>query len=105
MTLRAPYRSLNSETLGKAALRVRKEGSRKPARTVTELAEEFGVKRQALVNLLRADPNAPKPLFRTGGPTTSSSTWYDYQAARRWWRARIPAQVPDRPALNPLKES
>ncbi len=65
-----------------------KRQARKPLRTATELAEEFGVSVTALGGALTAN-GAPKPRLRnTSSARIHSNTWYDPEEVRRWWAAR-----------------
>ena len=69
------------ESLG--ARRSRKDGPRKPLRTLKEMAEEFGV----TVNSLRAligHHDGPKPVLKHD--CTVRNTWYDPAVLRAWWK-------------------
>lgn len=77
------------ETLGQFFQRVRNGGTRKPLRSLRELAEEFGVPHKTLQVKLARCKGAPKPRYSTGYHKTTSqrNTWYDPQEVRAWWAA------------------
>ena len=86
---------MNPESLGEFSRRTKAGGTRKPLRTRAELAQEFGVKEKSLIALMFDDPEAPRPVFRSGGTRTSgtgthrpSSVWYDPDTVRAWWKQR-----------------
>ena len=68
--------------IGTEFARVRRDGPRKPSKTLTEMAEEFGVTRNSLSALIGLH-DGPKPLFKSSG--TYRNTWYDPTALRAWW--------------------
>lgn len=72
----------NLDTVGQAVTRLRREGPRKPCRSLKEMAEEFGVTLRSLVVLLKSR-NGPEPKLRHRGAT--SNNWYDPDAMRKWW--------------------
>lgn len=59
-----------------------------PLRTVTELAQEFGLTLRQLALLLGQDKDAPKPVFRHGCAAGARNTWYKPSEMRAWWRRR-----------------
>lgn len=62
--------------------------ARKPLRTFTEMAEEFGASRNVLGAALK-DEGAPKPAFtHLGGGWKITNTWYEPIEMRKWWKAR-----------------
>lgn len=87
---RAPHvsvkRAISGETLGQFGRRTRKDGPRKPLRTLRELADEFGVPHKTLQVKLARCKGAPKPVFSTGGRGTPQNTWYDPDEVRAWWK-------------------
>lgn len=70
------------EPLWEATNRIRKEGSRKPLRTLKELAEEFGISKLQLAGLL-SDQGNIKPVFYRNGKGNKNS-WYDPIEVRRF---------------------
>lgn len=62
---------------------------RKPLRTFSEMAAEFGVTSGALVRQLQLHPDgAPKPqLTHRSSETRGRATWYDADAFRKWWKS------------------
>jgi len=69
--------------------RVRKNGPRKPLRSLKELSDEFGVKYAALRRYLGLDENSPKARYGTGSSANGNrNTWYDPDEMRKWWKAR-----------------
>lgn len=56
---------------------------RPQARSLRELADEFGVTWHKLMHQIRLDPAAPKAEFRSSG-----NTWYVAKEVRDWWAAR-----------------
>lgn len=87
--MKIPHRTLGSpdETNVQRMAR-RKEGVRKPLRSMKEMALEFGVSVPTLSAFMRHDPNAPKSLYRTGGKHRPKNTWVDPDALRIWWKMR-----------------
>ena len=57
-----------------------------PLRTATELAEELGVARAAMVRQMNADPTGPRARVDHKG--TAANAWYDPSEVRAWWRKR-----------------
>jgi hypothetical protein len=60
--------------------------TRKPRRSIKELADEFGVTTQQLAAFLGKDPDGPKPVLKAKG--TVGNSWYDPSAVRKWWHSR-----------------
>lgn len=61
---------------------------RKPLRTVTELAEEFGLTQRQLSALMRwSELNPPRMEMKAG-----QNTYFDPQAVREWWARHLAAQ-------------
>ena len=73
------------ENIGEFTQRIKKNGARKPQRTLKELAEEFGVTPQFLSAQLRKDKNGPRPTHAT---LTNSirNTWFRADEVRKWWK-------------------
>jgi predicted DNA-binding transcriptional regulator AlpA len=70
------------ESLWSSKSRVQGGGTRKPLRTVAELADEFGISKMSLVNFMRNSDSSPKPR-----PLKNrSAVWYDADEVRKWWR-------------------
>lgn len=65
-----------------------------PKRTIQEMASEFGVPVQTLINLL-SSRGGPKPVLRHAS-ATKHSTWYAPKAMREWWAA-LPEDVRKKP--------
>lgn len=66
----------------------------KPVRSVSELAEEFGVDSRALGKMLSIDPNAPKCELANGVAPTREGARFRYfepNAVRAWWKKRCAA--------------
>lgn len=66
---------------------------RKPLRTITELAEEFGIARQYLGRLLaqsKLDPPKPAVICRPSA-TVIGNTYYDPLLMRKWWARHLVA--------------
>lgn len=63
-----------------------------PLRLIEEMAEEFGLTKFELVNLMRMDPTAPKHAQQHQGPGYCR-TYYNPIELRRWWRARQAAKA------------
>lgn len=61
---------------------------RVPLRTITELAEEFGVTSRTLAGLLANSDTSPSQVFKTGtGVRTSRrNIWYNPAEVRAWWK-------------------
>ena len=57
---------------------------KRPPRTVTEMADEFGITRNQLTYRLSASKVTPPTSFKTG--STHKNTWYDPVALRAWWK-------------------
>lgn len=58
-----------------------------PLRTVSELAEELGVKEAQLRFQLANDESAPKcVLNHQHGAKVHSNRWFDRAAVLRWWK-------------------
>jgi len=96
----APKITLNNtfhkQTLGDFRRRTLAGGGRKPLRTLSELAAEFGVTDKSLQASIIQDPEGPRPLYRTGGTVSSImktrrpiSVWYDPDLVRAWWKKRL----------------
>ena len=78
------------ESIGEFMQRIKKQGPRKPLRTLRELADEFDVPYKSLQGALCRSKDAPSPVFATGGQksSTPSNTWYDPDEVRKWWANR-----------------
>ena len=62
---------------------------RKPLRTITELAQEFGVTVNQLAGCIGKDRNAPAYVFKNGQTVNGNkSTWYNPDELRAWWKGR-----------------
>ena len=59
--------------------------SRKPKRTVKELANEFGISCQKLSGLLSKE-GAPKACLRSRSCDVVSATWFDPDEVRKWFQ-------------------
>lgn len=72
--------------LGKAVKANRDAGKREPLRTISELAEEFGVTKQML-GMALAKPGAPQPVF-DGSKTYNiiRAKWFKPSEVRAWWK-------------------
>ena len=69
--------------------RVKKEGPRKPLRTITEIAEILGISVQMLSKKMAQSCNAPKPAVSNRNKAVSRRyDWYDPGEVVRWWRQR-----------------
>lgn len=66
-----------------------------PKRTITELADEFGLSRAGLIQAMRkSTQNPPKPTLKApGSMTTGHSTWYDPVEMRAWWKREQEARA------------
>jgi hypothetical protein len=91
---KTPHKSLTvfDETLKQFGTRVRSGGTRKPLRSLRELAEEFGVKWQSLHAAMHHDPDGPKSCYSTGNKGVKN-TWFDPDAVRKWWKERKEKQT------------
>ena len=58
--------------------------SGKPLRTFKEMADEFGVKPNALSTLIGAR-GGPRPVMKAG--TVIHQTWYEPAVIRQWWKS------------------
>ena len=58
---------------------------RAPLRTVTELAQEFGLTLAQMRGRLRA-ADAPKPVMVRRSQTAGQNTWYAPEEVRAWWK-------------------
>lgn len=61
-----------------------KQPNRKPLRNTKELAEEFGVSVQTLLNLLRLRSGPERIMLSKGA--AGDVSWYDPDAVRKWWK-------------------
>lgn len=57
---------------------------RAPLRTLTELANEFGVPAKTLQTKLARIPGAPRPKL-LGRNNAHRATWYSPEEVRAWW--------------------
>lgn len=75
-------------SLGMAYKAKRAAGRREPLRTVSELADEFGVTKEGLGKAL-AQPGAPQPVFN-GKQTRNAlkAKWFKPSEVRAWWKGR-----------------
>lgn len=76
------------ETVAEHIQRVRREGYRRPLRSLRELADDIGVAHRRLVGILSADKNAPKKKYQTGWNGSQRNTWFDPAEFMTWWRSR-----------------
>lgn len=67
-----------------------------PKRTITEIADEFGVHKNRLCILLGTH-GGPKPVLKHRSIATRS-TWYDPTEMRKWWHA-LPEDVRNKAKL------
>lgn len=59
-----------------------------PLRTLSEMADEFGVTPRSLTVTMRHYPGAPEPMQQLKSTATrTGKTWYDPDAMRKWWAA------------------
>jgi hypothetical protein len=70
------------ESMSSAKERIKSSGPRKPLRTISEMADEFGVTKMSLVNFMRNSETSPKPKPVS---KNSVSVWYDPDEVRQWW--------------------
>jgi len=69
--------------------RVKREGRRKPLRTMTEIAEILGVHLNTLSKAMAHDDRAPKPVINNRHRSVASPCkWYEPGEVVRWWRQR-----------------
>jgi hypothetical protein len=57
-----------------------------PLRTVTEMAQEFGLTLRQLSGYLGNAKDAPKPVFKHSGAAGHRNTWYNPAEMREWWK-------------------
>ncbi|MFZ7310280.1 hypothetical protein [Comamonas jiangduensis] len=76
-----------TESMGDMAKRHRRNGRKKPLRSVSELAQEFGLSPAQLSTYLRS-PDSPKPVFKHKSAFGRGNTWYDPKEVRDWMKAR-----------------
>lgn len=57
---------------------------RAPLRTITEMADEFGVSVGTLVALLR-QRNGPSSVIQHKNKRSTGNTWYRPDELRQWW--------------------
>jgi len=63
----------------------KKEGPRKPLRTIKEMAAEFGISRCTLAAYIGHN-NGPTAMYAAGSQYhRTRNTWYDPDALRAWW--------------------
>lgn len=76
------------KSLGMLIKAQRDAGKREPLRTLSELAEEFGVTKEGLGRAL-AKPGAPQPVF-DGRKTYNilKAKWFKPSEVRAWWKGR-----------------
>lgn len=74
------------EPLGNSSIRRKASIVRKPLRTIAELAEELGIDKRRLGRLM-SERGGPAPVFRHANPHTRTSTWYEPEAVRAWWKS------------------
>ena len=75
-----------SQSMYQERQRIKREGYREPLRTLSEMADEFGVKAASLRTLIRYH-KGPEPALcsRYKGGTTAVS-WYLPSEMRKWWK-------------------
>jgi hypothetical protein len=78
--------NLFTETVGQHQARVKKDGYRKPLRTLRELADEFSVTPAKLTQLIRLH-EGPEAVLRVRSTNKTQNSWYEPLEFRRWWRA------------------
>lgn len=65
---------------------------RPPCRNLSELAEEFGIKRRALMGMIssaaRDNKQPPKPVFFKNTRQYGVVNYYNHAEFRAWWAAR-----------------
>ena len=66
-----------------------------PKRTLDEMADEFGVSKRTLVNLIRYH-KGPKPYAQHNARAVRRTTWYEPAEIRTWWY-NLPADVKGAP--------
>lgn len=67
-----------------------------PKRTITEMADEFGVRRQRLIAVLN-HRDGPAPVLKQRS-NAIGATWYDPTEMRKWWHA-LPEDVRNKAKL------
>lgn len=81
-----PHVTMASESLEAASKRIRQQTkARPPLRSIKELAEELNVAHMALSRQMHADPEGPRPMYRTGASGENRNTWYNPKEVRAWW--------------------
>lgn len=90
-----------NEGVYQAIGRIRKDGPREPLRTVTELAEEFGISKQAL-GMALAKPGAPSPVldYRRKNVVLRAK-WFRPSEVRAWWKERQNSSLQDEQSGTP----
>ena len=59
-----------------------------PLRTLSEMADEFGVTPRSLTVTMGYYPGAPEPMQQLKSTATrTGNTWYDPAAMRKWWKS------------------
>jgi len=70
-----------------------RKGHRRPRRTFTEMAEEFGLTHAQLKSEMRFSlVPVPKPEL-IHHSNTGRNTWFDPDEMRRWWKAHNEAKA------------
>lgn len=67
-------------------LRVKREGPRKPLRSLGELADEFGIDVHVLGKLIK-NKNGPEAVLDHRNAKIFKNKWYRHDEVRKWWRS------------------
>lgn len=59
---------------------------REPLRTLDEMAEEFGIKKEVLKQLIAFRHGPPSELTSNGGRLRPNRTYYVPSRLRKWWK-------------------
>lgn len=73
------------EFQGAAMAQKKSAGKRKPLRSFSEMADEFGVPKNKLSSLIRFR-NGPAPAMVSSNTLSRQTTYYDPDVLRKWWR-------------------
>jgi len=73
---------------------------RQPLRTITELADEFGLPVMSLVKLMSGSEDAPKHELKVQSRNRSNATWYNPTGVRAWWKQFLIDRPDVREKLN-----
>ena len=64
---------------------------KRPRRSFSEMADEFGISPQRLSRLV-GHYGGPKPVLSHHNSLTKTNTWYDPKEMRAWWNS-LPEDV------------